>query len=139
MKVCGCFPHLQTQADKADISPQILQFWEGHVAVPAWCWCLCHPFCQQKHAAEVAACLGEATAASRGPCPPSARFPAATPSPQPPPAPWLQKPAQVQPTLATRGVEMSQPPGLRKMTQAQLTRAHRAHGVGERQKIMLCE
>lgn len=60
-------------------------------------------------------------------------------SPQPPPAPWLQKPAQVQPTLATCGVEMSQSPGLRKLTQAQLTRAHRACGVGERQKIMLCE
>lgn len=71
--------------------------------------------------------------------PAGGRAPPVPASPQPPPAPWLQKPAQVQPTLATRGVEMSQSPGLRKLTQAQLTRAHRARGVGEQQKIMLCE
>lgn len=35
LNVCGCFLHLQNQADKADISPQIRQFWEGHAAMPA--------------------------------------------------------------------------------------------------------
>lgn len=54
--------------------------------------------------------------------------------PQPPPVPWLRKPAEVQPTFAACRAKMSQSLRLLKMTQAQLTHMYLVRGIGEWQK-----
>lgn len=67
-------------------------------------------------------------------CPPGTCFPAAVLSLQPPPVPWLRKPAEVQPTFTACCAKMSQSLRLLKMTQAQLTHVYLVRGMGERQK-----
>lgn len=66
--------------------------------------------------------------------PPGACFPAAILSLQPPPVPWLWKPAEVQPTFATCRAKMSQSLRFLKMTQAQLTHMYLVRGIGKQQK-----
>lgn len=67
-------------------------------------------------------------------CPPGACPPADILSPQPPPVPWLQEPAEVQPTFATCHGKMSQSLRLLTMTQAQLTHVCLVRGIGAAEK-----
>lgn len=67
-------------------------------------------------------------------CPPGACFPADILSLQPPPVPWLQEPAEVQPTFATCHGKMSQSLRLLTVTQAQPTHVYLVRGIGAAEK-----